>query len=259
MKLTYSKPVIPRVGSSRTYSRVFKGDVLGRSIQIYRMWFFFLKLGLDCEDNNVDIIDHVNKKNIPIRVNKKFYKDWDLDRIKTDKFDDWWNINKDLFGPTRVEEISKVSKHPNSLNLVIPLNQKLTTILNNVKTIIETKQVSRLKEIGVDHKTLKSLDKGFGEYELSSKEIKGQSIYQILLIYQVFIKHNKPPINKEFLINIHEFLKERPRSILRSFRSINEDLHKYTPGQLDNEIRVIRRNIRQGYNVLENVSLGKFP
>ena len=64
MKLTYSKPVIPRVGSSRTYSRVFKGDVLGRSIQIYRMWFFFLRLGLDCEDNNVDIIDHVNKKNI---------------------------------------------------------------------------------------------------------------------------------------------------------------------------------------------------
>ena len=214
--------------------------------QHIRLWFEFYKICLTQTEF---------KKNL--MQSRHFYKPWG--NVLDIKFDDWWNINKDLFGPTRVEEISKISKHPNSLNLVIPLNQKLTTILKNVKTIIETKQVSRLKEIGVDHKTLKSLDKGFGEYELSSKEIKGQSIYQILLIYQVFIKHNKPPINKEFLINIHEFLKERPRSILRSFRSINEDLHKYTPGQLDNEIRVIRRNIKQGYNVLKNVSLGKFP
>ena len=39
MKLTYSKPINPRVGNNRVNNRVFKGDVLGRSIQMYRMWF----------------------------------------------------------------------------------------------------------------------------------------------------------------------------------------------------------------------------
>jgi hypothetical protein len=33
MKLTYSKPINPRVGTNRVNNRVFKGDVLGRSIQ----------------------------------------------------------------------------------------------------------------------------------------------------------------------------------------------------------------------------------
>ena len=62
MTLMYSKPINPRVGSSRISNRVFRGDLLGRSIQLYRMWFLFLKLGLDCEDNNVSITDHVKKK-----------------------------------------------------------------------------------------------------------------------------------------------------------------------------------------------------
>ena len=33
MKLTYSKTNNPRVGTNRVNNRVFKGDVLGRSIQ----------------------------------------------------------------------------------------------------------------------------------------------------------------------------------------------------------------------------------
>ena len=89
IELTYSKSISPRVGSSRVSSRNFKGDVLSRSIQMYRMWFLFLRLGLNCEDNKIPIIDYVNNKKIKVRVNKKFYKEWDLERVREDKFDDW--------------------------------------------------------------------------------------------------------------------------------------------------------------------------
>ena len=214
--------------------------------QHIRLWFEFYKICLTQNEFKENLVQSHN-----------FYKPWG--NVLDIKFDDWWDKNKDLFGPTRVEEISKISKHPNSLNLVIPLNQKLTTILKSVKTIIETKQINRLEEIGVDHKSLKSLDRGFGQYELSSKEIKGQFIYQILLILQVYIKHNKPRINKDFLINIYEFLKARPRSVLRGFRTINENLYNYTSSDLNDEIRVIRRNVQQGYRILETVSRGRFP
>ncbi len=56
---------------------------------MYRMWFLFLRLGLNCEDNKIPIIDYVNNKKIKVRVNKKFYKEWDLERVREDKFDDW--------------------------------------------------------------------------------------------------------------------------------------------------------------------------
>jgi hypothetical protein len=108
MSLTYSQPINPRVGTNRVNNRVFKGDVLGRSIQMYRMWFLFLRLSLDCEDNDIHIIDHVKNKKIKVKVNKKFYKKWDLDRVKEDRFDDWWKDKKHLFietEPTLVNEV----------------------------------------------------------------------------------------------------------------------------------------------------------
>ena len=95
--------------------------------QHIRLWFEFYKICLTQNEFKENLVQSHN-----------FYKPWG--NVLDIKFDDWWDKNKDLFGPTRVEEISKISKHPNSLNLVIPLNQKLTTNLKSVKTIIETKQ-----------------------------------------------------------------------------------------------------------------------
>ena len=137
MKLIYSKPIIPRVGSSRTYSRVFKGDVLGRSIQIYRMWFLFLRLGLDCEDNKVDIIDYVNKKNIPIRVNKNFYKDWSLDRVKTDRFDDWWKDHKHLFVESKTKVVNEIVDNDNFIYVRIDKRSKKTDVIRDLKDILK--------------------------------------------------------------------------------------------------------------------------
>ena len=68
MPLVYSKAIQPRVGNKRATSRNFRGDMLQRSIQLYRFWFLFLRLGLDCEDNEVPIIDHVNKEDIKVKV-----------------------------------------------------------------------------------------------------------------------------------------------------------------------------------------------
>ena len=46
MQLVYSKEIKPRVGNKRATTRNFRGDVLQRSIQMYRFWFLFLRLGL---------------------------------------------------------------------------------------------------------------------------------------------------------------------------------------------------------------------
>lgn len=137
MELTYSKPINPRVGSSRINNRVFKGNVLGRSIQMYRMWFLFVRLGLDCEDNNIPIIDYVNNKKIKVRVNKKFYWNWDLDRVKEDKFDDWWKDKKHLFIETQPTLVNEIEDDDNYLYIKVDKRLKKEDVMRGVRKLIK--------------------------------------------------------------------------------------------------------------------------
>ena len=137
MELTYSKSISPKVGTSRVSSRNFKGDVLGRSIQMYRMWFLFLRLGLDCEDNNIPIIDYVNNKNIKVKVNKKFYMEWDLDRIRTDTFDSWWGDKKSMFIESKPTVVDEIVEDDNSIYLRIDKRSKIEDVVKELRTIIK--------------------------------------------------------------------------------------------------------------------------
>ena len=137
MELTYSKPINPRVGSHRVNNRVFKGDVLGRSIQMYRMWFLFVRLGLDCEDNQIPIIDYVNNKKIKVKVNKKFYKKWDLDRVREDKFDDWWKDKKHLFIETEPTLVTDIEDDDNYIYIKIDKRLKKEDVMRGVRKLIK--------------------------------------------------------------------------------------------------------------------------
>jgi len=137
MELTYSKSISPKVGTSRVSSRNFKGDVLGRSIQMYRMWFLFLRLGLDCEDNNIPIVDFVNNKKIKVKVNKKFYKEWDLDRVRNDTFDSWWNDKRSMFIESKPTVVDEIVKDENSIYLRIDKRSKIEDVVKELRTIIK--------------------------------------------------------------------------------------------------------------------------
>ena len=153
MELKYSKPLNPRVGSTRVSSRIFKGDVLGRSIQMYRMWFLFVRLGLDCEDNKIPIIDYVNNKKIKVRVNKRFYKKWDLERVKHDRFDDWWKDKKHLFIETEPVIVDEIDDDENSVYIKIDTRQKVEDVIRGVKKIIKpTKSFTSEFGIKTQHK-----------------------------------------------------------------------------------------------------------
>ena len=153
MELTHSKPINPRVGTNRVSSRVFKGDVLGRSIQMYRMWFLFLRLGLDCEDNQIPIIDYVNNKKIKVKVNKRFYKKWDLDRVRTDKFDDWWKDKKHLFIENEPTLVTEIEDDENSYYIKIDKRLKKEDVLRGVRELIKpTKTFTSEFSIQTQHK-----------------------------------------------------------------------------------------------------------
>ena len=95
------------------------GGISRSGIQIYRHWFQFLKLALELEDLGVttivtrqgfwtkrtDIsgsggagsIGYHLKDTIPLKITKEKYDGWDLDRVLSDSFNNWWESHSHLF------------------------------------------------------------------------------------------------------------------------------------------------------------------
>ncbi len=124
---------------NRPSARVNKetGRTLDRGIQLYRLWFNFLKLALELEELKVSLVtknpttikNHANvHEPIPqkildksrfkeggsygdsgirgifrcrrvqkVKVKRSKYKGWDLDEVLTQPFDKWWKTHSHLF------------------------------------------------------------------------------------------------------------------------------------------------------------------
>ena len=196
-----------------------------------------------------------------LKQSKDFYEEWgDVTNIK---FDDWWKEQKYLFDEEIVKEVSRVSNNPNTITLSIPLNEKVSTITKDVKRIVEQLQTEKLTELGVDPSNLKSKNLGVGKYSFSKKEIKGLLYYQNLELYKIYLQLNKPPINRQFLIEVRKSFDSRIRSQLRrSMVNLPQlsDFERYkTNSDFEDVIRSVRRSIKGVEKTVTNVSKGRFP
>ncbi len=166
VKLTYSHPIKKRKykgterelrqrqfdelnNESRRKSKVIGGEILEKTIHSYRMWFLFLKLGLELEEQGTELVmkSSVNRgkfksktKRITykIKVDKKKYQDWDLSQVLTLKFDDWWKSHRYLF----VDEVTKVlkstdkiSSDPDHLTIQIDTRRRFTDVVNDLRNM----------------------------------------------------------------------------------------------------------------------------
>ena len=122
----------------------------------------------------------------------------------------------------------------------------------------------KLIEMGKDPSKMKSKNLGIGKYSFTQKEIKGLFHYINLEIYKIYLNLNKPPINRNFIIEVRRSFDNRPRSLLRksmmNLPQMDDFEIKYrTNVDLDDVIRSVRRSIKGVEKTLRNVSLGKFP
>ena len=196
-----------------------------------------------------------------LKRSKGFYEEWS--NVTNIKFDDWWKDHKYLFEEVMVKEVSKVSHSPNTIILSIPLNENVSTIIKDVKRIFEQKQSVRLDELGEDQNNRKSKSLGIGKYSFTQKEIKGLFHYQNLEMYKIYLRLNRPPVNRNFLMEVRKSFDSRVRSQLRR-TMVNlpqmSDFERYkTNGDFEDVIRSVRRSLKGVEKTLKNVSLGKFP
>lgn len=104
----------------RGRSESSSGGRLQKPIQYYRMWYRYLQLALELAEKGVIVVtknwgsysevrmdtrgreDQTRRIFVPretqkVKVDKKFYKEWDLDRVITSTFDTWWKGHRELF------------------------------------------------------------------------------------------------------------------------------------------------------------------
>ena len=155
--------------------RIKNNEVLEKTIHAYRMYFLFLKLGLELEEQNatlimkqdryeivnryypsehkVKIADRVIKK---IKVKRSKFKGWDLDEVLTKSFDEWWKTHSHLFSEELckvLEENDTISADKKHITLQIDTTLKLTDIIKVVTSIIKDRRKSNKNEILTKKKT----------------------------------------------------------------------------------------------------------
>jgi len=152
MRLIYNKIITPRgsvgtsKGSSIDYSyfdpskRTKGGETIGRNIQWYRMWWLYLRLALECEEKNILINGE------KIKMNRRYYRQWNLNSILANSFDSWWKENKGLFVHPSVKTLSASSVSDDDyLVLMVPKTRDKTDLLKELDELLEGKTKSVVK------------------------------------------------------------------------------------------------------------------
>ena len=200
--------------------------------QLIRLWFEFYKLALK-ED----------RISLNFDKTKDYYQPWgDITDIK---FDDWYKSHSHLF-LLKISEITRVSKNKNVLNVSIPLSQTVTESLRQLKELLIEKQSENRPN----------------SYEFTKGiKINGKTLYEIQLIYTIWLDLNKPPINSKFIYEVVTRLRNRPRAKWVPYivqiqpKKLRDGSFEYS----DEQIRQMRRYIKKAEKICQSVSLGQFP
>jgi hypothetical protein len=149
MKLTTNTVITPRLYSSKgdyadySYFDVSKrsigGETIGRNIQWYRMWWMYLRLALECEEKGV-LVDGEK-----IKMNRRYYRKWDLTSILEMSFDDWWKDHKQLFTHEKIKTSGTSGTNVSGddhLVLMIPKTRDKTDLLKELDEVLEGKTKS---------------------------------------------------------------------------------------------------------------------
>jgi len=151
------------------------GGVTHSGIQIYRLWFSFLKLALELEDLGVtklvtkqgfDVknyeIDKIPnlpptrvsgfklKETIPFKIKKEKYEGWDLDQVLKDPFNKWWKTHSHLFegyAPSIIETTGNLD--PDFLYIRIDRTSKLGDVRDFVTAEVQSQLTGKPRfEVG---------------------------------------------------------------------------------------------------------------
>ena len=155
------KDYVGDVYSGKAFGRKVKnGKVLDKSIHSYRLWFNFLKLSLELEEQSTVLVtrNSVRRESLgghtetgrvthKVKVDRSKYTDWDVDEILDMNFDNWWKEHEHLF----LDQVGKVlkpndvvSSNPDVFTYEIDKRRRLSDVIKDLRSHYEENKIERV-------------------------------------------------------------------------------------------------------------------
>ena len=204
-------------------------------LQPYRVWFDYLKTCL---------LDEKLKK----KVDKEYYKSWNLSEIKNSTFNKWFKTHSGLFtSKGTIKIVSKVS-NPQAITLEIPTNFKIKEIQREIPKLLKDKVNKSTSRFILTHQR---------------KNIKTIALDSFLIAWK-FRQKNKDKRLEDIWELTNNKIDERQskvKTLLQKGKLRRRKLQGIGSGikSFKNKSVIISRNILKASKILENVCKGNFP
>jgi len=213
---------------------VFKSMEFGE-LQPYRVWFDYLKTCL---------LDEKLKK----KVDKEYYKSWNLSEIKNSTFNKWFKTHSGLFtSKGTIKIVSKVS-NSQAITIEIPTNFKIKEIQREIPKLLKDKVNKSTSRFILTHQR---------------KNIKTIALDSFLIAWK-FRQKNKDKRLEDIWELTNNKIDERQskvKTLLQKGKLRRRKLQGIGSGikSFKNKSVIISRNILKASKILENVCKGNFP
>lgn len=85
------------------------------------MWFHLVRLVIDCETNKIKF---GNKNQYSVKLNKRYYKDWDIYNYLDSTFDQWFKDKAHLFAEKEQVSLVKRERSQMIIYIFVSINHK---------------------------------------------------------------------------------------------------------------------------------------
>ena len=213
---------------------VFESMEFGE-LQPYRVWFDYLKTCL---------LD----KELSKKIDKEYYKTWNLSEIKNSTFNKWFKTHSGLFtSKGTIKIVSKVS-NPQAITIEIPTNFKIKEIQREIPKLLKDKVNKSTSRFILTHQR---------------KNIKTIALDSFLIAWK-FRQKNKDKRLEDIWELTNNKIDERQskvKTLLQKGKLRRRKLQGIGSGikSFKNKSVIISRNILKASKILENVCNGDFP
>ena len=204
-------------------------------LQPYRVWFDYLKTCL--------LDEKLNNK-----IDKEYYKSWNLSEIKNSTFNKWFKTHSGLFtSKGTIKIVSKVS-NPQAITIEIPTNFKIKEIQREIPKLLKDKVNKSTSRFILTHQR---------------KNIKTIALDSFLIAWK-FRQKNKDKRLEDIWELTNNKIDERQSKVkilLQKGKLRRRKLQGIGSGikSFKNKSVIISRNILKASKILENVCKGNFP
>lgn len=219
-----------------------------RTVLIF-VWFSFYQMCLD--DPNLQ-----NE----LEKSRDFYEDWG--DVRGLSVFEWWTTHYHLFDDEEVKEIDRVPDRRDVICLSIPLSVSTAISLPQVKHLVEARQGTILKERGLDPSSSGSSRVAFSKYRLpEASKTKHKPLLDTLIIYNLWLNSGKPKKNDHFMLLVRNFYLMSPLFWPPpKFLEMDGTPDSHGTSRFDeDQLRQLRRIVRDGEKIKHAVATGQFP